>query len=205
MTNNNLYIGLDGIMSVIAQRYKSVNLSRSEVLEWAMYAQIHELGLSEKFFYFKDIELTLEDSSNTNYKQAKQPKNIHRLLDIYDSSGNRIAYRSDGEYFYFDSSVTEAYIKYYGVPSDENGEPLFIKGHEVALAYYCLKNYFEEKFMLGELDGQRFVFINERWLEEQQKARTMLGKKSRAELEEMIQIVANVVPKLGYVPLNGLD
>ena len=202
---NNLYIDIDGIMNVISSKYKSVNLSKSQVLEWSAYAQINELGVAHDFFFFKDIELTLEDDTNTNYKKAIMPCNVFRLLDVYDNNVSRVSYRSDGEYFYFNDPPDKVYIKYYGLPVTEEGRPLFIKGHEVALAYYCLYNHFEEPFILGEFDGQRFAYLEQRWFDEREKARSIFRRKTRGEIEEMLQIIANVVPKIGYVPVYNLD
>lgn len=202
---NNLYVGIDSIMNVIAQRYKSVNLARSQVMEWSAYAQINELGVAKDFFFFQDVPLVLEDDSNTKYKKAKMPCNIFRLLDVYDDNAVRVPYNTDGIYFYFKDPPTKVFIKYYGVPVTEEGRPLFIDGHEVALAYYCLYNYYEELYMLQRIDGQRFSFIEQKWYDEREKARSILRRKDRGDIERMLQIISNMVPKVGYVPVYTLD
>ena len=59
---NNIYVGIETIASKISSLYKSVELTKSQILEWAAYAQMTELGVANEFFYFKDVKLIIENS-----------------------------------------------------------------------------------------------------------------------------------------------
>ena len=98
---NNIYVGIETIASKISSLYKSVELTKSQILEWAAYAQMTELGVANEFFYFKDVKLIIENS------MAKMPCNVFRLLDVFDSNLERVQFRIDGDKFYFDSYRSE--------------------------------------------------------------------------------------------------
>lgn len=199
MLKNDIYLGIDAIVSQIASLYPSIEIDRNKVLEWSAWVSLHELIMIRDWFIFKDVPVTIDQ------KKSLLPCNCHKLLDVYNSLGERIKFRRDGTYIFFDNNYTDILISYRGLPVDEEGRPLFVRGTERALARYCIMNYHEEAYMAGRLDGQRWSFLVEKWEDERDVARASIRNLSRNDIEAMLQINADMVPKLGYIPLYNLD
>lgn len=199
MFKNESYIGIDAVVSQIAALFKGIEISRSKVLEWSAWAQLYELVIIRDWFLFKNVKLDIDQ------KKALLPCNCHKLLDVFHGNGRRLKFRKDGTYLFFDDNYNDVYINYRGLPVDEEGRPLFIRGTEKALARYCIMNYHEEDYVSGKLDGQRWQWLVEKWEDERDVARANLRSLTRNEIEEMLQINSDMVPKLGYIPLYNLD
>jgi hypothetical protein len=199
MIKNTLYTGIEAVMAQITSLYKSVDVHKSDVLDWCTRAELFEMVTIRDWFMFRNVPLVIDQ------KKALLPCNCHKLLDVFDSSGTRIKFRKDGSYLFFDDNYTGIVINYRGLPVDDEGRPLFIQTHILALARYCIMNYFEEDFVTGKMDGQRWGYITNEWENQRDIARASLRNLSRNEIEEILQINADMVPKLGYIPLYNLD
>ena len=60
-------------------------------------------------------------------------------------------------------------------------------------------------YVLGKMDANRFGYIQQRYDDEVEKAKSSMKMLTRGKIEEMIQIIGNVAPKLGYVPIYNLE
>lgn len=199
MINNQLYTGVDAIAAQIADLYPGLELSKTKVMEWSAYVQMHELVLIKEWFLFDNVQLDIDQ------KKALLPCNVHKLLDVWSTTYGRVKFRNDGVYLYFNEPFTDVYIKYRGFPVTEEGEPLFIKGTEKALARYCIRNAFEQDFITGKLDGQRWSYIMGEWEMERDQARSRVATLNRNDIEKLLQINADMIPKLGFIPTYTLD
>ena len=102
------------------------------------------------------------------------------------------------------NSYTSIYINYYGLPIDEDGKPLIVKGHEKACEYYCLKQLYEEDFLTGFMDGQRWGYILQEYEDGLIKAKTGMKNLSRNDIEEMVRIQYNMIQNVVNVPQYNL-
>lgn len=199
MERNNRYIDINAIISIASGLYPGLDIQKTQATEWAGYAQMHDLVIIREWFLFKNVQLDIEQ------KKALLPCNCHKLLDVYREDKTRIKFRHDGSYIFFDDTYDDVYINYRGFPVDDEGRPLFIRGTEMALARYIIKNMHEQDFLTGKLDGQRWQYLIEAWEDARDVARANLRTLTRNEIEEMLQINADMVPKLGYIPIYNLD
>lgn len=199
MERNNRYIDINGIISVAAALYPGLDIQKSIAAEWAGYAQMHDLVSIRDWFLFKNVKLEIEQ------KKALLPCNCHKLLDVFHEDHTKPKFRHDGSYIFFNDTYTDVYINYRGFPVDEEGRPLFIRGTERALARYVIMNAHEQDFMSGRIDGARWEWLVTKWEDERDVARASLRTLTRNEIEEMLAINADMVPKLGYIPLYNLD
>jgi hypothetical protein len=151
------------------------------------------------WFLFRNVPLVIDQ------KKVVLPCNCHKLLDVITTSGERIKFRKDGSYLFFDDNYTDIVINYRGLPVDDLGRPLFISTHVMALARFCIRNYFEEDFVTGKMDGQRWQYITGEWENERDIARASMRNLTRNDIEQILQINANMIPKLGYIPNYLLD
>jgi len=198
MFKSQSYVGIDAIITIATSLYPGIDFNKNQVLEWCAWVQLHELVIIRDWFLFKNVPLEVDQ------KKALLPCNCHKLLDVLND-GQRIKFRKDGTYIFFDDNYTGITINYRGMPVDDEGHPLFIRGTERALARYCIMNAHEQDYMASKLDGQRWGYLVDKWEDERDVARANLRSLSRNEIEELLQINADMVPKLGYIPIYNLD
>lgn len=199
MIKNNIYTGIDAVMSQIASLYPSLVIDKGNVMEWSAYAQMHEIVRIRDWFLFDNVLLAIDQ------KKALLPCNVHKLLDVWSTTYGRVYFRNDGVYLFFNENYTDVYIKYRGFPVTDEGEPLFFKGTERALARYCIKNAHEKDFMSGKLDATRWEYLVSEWEMDRDAARGNLASLTRNDIEKILQINADMTPKLGSIPTYSLD
>jgi hypothetical protein len=194
-----MYVGIDSVLTKITDLYKSIDLTKTAVLESCTYAELHELATIRDWFLFKNVPLVIDQ------KKAALPCNCHKLLDVFTDSKRRVKFRKDGTYLFFHENYTDVVINYRGLPVDDQGRPIFVNGHIMALARYCIMNYFEEDFVSGKMDGQRWQYLVDQWENSRDVARASMRNLTRNDIEQILQINADMIPKLGYIPLYNLD
>lgn len=194
-----MYIGIDTVLTKITDLYKSIDLTKAAVLESCTYAELQELATIRDWFLFKNVRLIIDQ------KKAALPCNCNKLLDVFQSPHRRVKFRKDGTYLFFSENYTDVMINYRGLPVDDQGRPIFVTGHLNALARYCIMNYFEEDFVTGKMDSQRWQYLVDQWENSRDVARASMRDLSRNDIEQILQINANMVPRLGYIPVYNLD
>jgi len=197
---NNKYSTISSILSIASGLYPGLDVTKDQAMEWAGWAQMHDLVIIRDWYLFKNVPLEVDQ------KKALLPCNCHKLLDVMkDGVRTGTKFRSDGSYLFFNDNYDNITINFRGFPVSDEGKPLFVRGTERALARYIIMNAHEADFIKGKLDGQRWGFLIEKWEDERDVARAQLRSLTRNEIEEMLQINADMIPKLGYVPIYNLD
>ena len=200
-TVQNKYTNASKIYNRLVSKHKVKIFQEADIVEWCAECEINEIKTAPEWYLFKDIKLHVHNH------QALQPCNIYRLLDIMDDKGQRINYSDNGTYIQLGLNTTyhHIFISYYGLPINEKGEPVIVKGHEKACEYYCIKVLYEEDFMTNIIDGQRWQYILSEYEDGLIKARSVMRNLSRNKIEEMMRIQYNMVQNVCDLPYSGLD
>ena len=191
---NNKYTKAVEIFLRISSKHKAKQLDINNFIEWCAECELQEIRSAPEWFLFKGIILTVTDH------KALVPCNVYRLLDIMDDQGRRLNHYYDGTYIRLntDSGLSRISINYYGIPIDEEGHPLIVKGHEKACEYYCLKMLYEEDYLLGKIDANRWSYILNEYADGVIKAVNNYRNLTRNEMEEMETILQemNIIDNL---------
>lgn len=198
MYYNNKYIGIESVLTNITSLYSKLNVTKHGIIEWVMDCEINHIANMSEWTLFVDISLEVDQ------KKALLPCNVYKLLEVRDG-GEMIKYFYNGTYLFLDKNYTDLTITYRGLTVLEDGTPLILRGHEVACARFCIVNLFEEDYVSGKLDGQRFGYLNQKWYEERDKAISSMRNLTRNDIRDMLMINANMKPVLGHIPKYNLD
>lgn len=198
MFYNNKYVGLDTVLTKITDIYPGLTVTKSGIIEWVMDCEINHIANMRDWTLFTDISLTVDQ------KKAELPCNVYKLLEVRQD-GELIKFFNNGTYLFFDDNYDNITITYRGLTVLEDGTPLIIRGHETACARFCIVNLMEADYISGKMDGQRFGYLNDKWYEARDEARASMRHLTRNEITEMLQINADMIPVLGYLPKYNLD
>lgn len=202
------YVKIESIAAKIARDYKGLEFDFFDVVEWCVEAE-NNIGDFEEFMHYYNVPLEVID------KKALLPCNIYRLLHVRGHNCTVFNYENNGTYLMFgDNSITNAssiptslpnegtvklFIDYLGVPIDEEtGYPLIKDGHQEACYWYCLKKLLFEDYMNGKIPDSRYQYIDVQYGHYVQKAKSGFRFVSRDDMERMMMIRMNMVPKLRF-------
>jgi len=199
---NNKFVSVDYVLANLGRSFKTVNWDSNDVLEWCMQLEADMIADVESMAEFIEVRLPV-----TN-KQAKEPCNVHRILDVYQTAGvpgSKVSYSRNGTYINFDSNFNgdSIYINYFGTMIDLNtGVPLILKTHVKACEAYCVQQVFFEKYLNNELNGQQWSVIDQRVTE----GLTIATNQSirfidRQQLSNINVIRGNMITKIGLTTL----
>ena len=89
------------------------------------------------------------------------------------------------------------YLDYIGIPMDEKTNmPAIMDGHQEACYWYCLTKLLLEKYMTNQIDHTRWQFLNDRYGHYVQKAKSSMRFTSRDDMDKIMMIMYNMVPKV---------
>ncbi len=198
MFYNNKYVGIETVLAQITSIYKSINLTKQDIIEWVMDCEINHIAAVRDWTLFVDVPLEMDQ------KKALLPCNVYKLLEVR-KGGDFIKFHNNGTYIFLNENYADLTITYRGIAVMEDGTPVIVRGHEDACARFCIMNHFEEDFAFGKMDQTRYGFIQDKWYEARDNARASLRHLTRNEIEELLQINADMIPLLGYIPKYNLD
>ena len=195
MRENFKYLTVEGIHQSIARRFKHKNFGVSDVALWCAECLREEI----QPFMAKDLIVKNYPLKVTN-KQALLPMNIAYLKDV-KSEGKRVNYKISGDYIYFAENLKQVEITYAGIPIDsETGYVLVPFYCAKACRLYCIKNLNYEDYLSGKMYVHSYQQIERDLADAIQAAQSALDDMDVAEEIEIMQIMHNMVFKVGEFP-----
>jgi hypothetical protein len=211
--NTTKYITAESIGAMIARNYKGLEFEIGDLVEWCAEAE-NNIGEFEALQRYKNVPLEIKN------KKALLPCNVFRLLEIRGAGCSIMNYENNGTYLLFaDNSFTNnmsqsfssppnhgiltVFIDYVGIPIDEaTNMPVIMDGHQEACYWYCLTKLLFEKYMNNGIDQGRWNFIQEMYGHYVHKAKSSMRYTSREDMDRMMMIQYNMVPKV-RMPRNN--
>lgn len=214
-TVNNKYVTALKIMNMVSRvhKQKASQYNIGQFVEWCAECEVNYIGDTEGFMLYKAEEIKVDEDN----LRALQPCNVYRTLDVCSDEDmeTRIPFYNNGTYYIFDDDQTfntndnddyVVYVSYYGIALDpETGYPLIKKGHEQACEAFCITKIYEEDYLLGNIDANRWQYFQNKLEIELRSADSSFRHMSRNELEDFSKIVGNMIPEIGYMPTSKLD
>lgn len=189
------YVTAETIHQSIARRYKNMSFSISDIALWCAECLREEI----QPFMVRDL-IVKNFPLEVKNKQALLPENIVYLKDV-KSEGVRIEYKISGRYIYFRSNIKKAEISYAGMPIDnETGYMLIPYSSMKACRLYCLRNLMHEGFLNGKVHANSYYDIERQLNETILQAQSSHDDMDMAEEIEHMQIMHNMVFKVGEIP-----
>jgi len=187
------------IVNRLSKKFKTINFNPDTVHDWCAEAENDILRDYDYFQKFVSIPLKI-----INKRLIELPCNVHSIIDVYYKGGNRPRYFNSGNNITLasDSKEKVLYVDYKGTPVDPNsGDVLIMRGHELFCEWTCVKNALLEKYLNGEVDGQRWAAIDEELYRAENVAVQDMRRFTRGSLEELEIINGNMLPMIGRVPM----
>lgn len=189
------YVTAETIHQSIARRFKTINFSVSDVAMWCAECLREEI----QPFMVRDL-IVKNFPLKVKNKQALLPSNIAYLKDV-KCQGERVSYKVSGNYIYFRHDIKEAHITYAGMPIDnETGYMLIPYASVKACRLYCLKNLMYEDYLNGKMYAHSYRQIELDLNDAILQAQSSLDDMDISEELEHLQIMHNMVFKVGELP-----
>ena len=208
MQQNTKYFTAEKIFSRLSRvfRQKMLEVQLGDIIE--ICAEI-ELEILNNYHSFRHV---VKHALTVNQNRALLPCDVHRLKDIYTSNGTRIFnFTNDGTYLHFSRECnivpadgTQIYINYDGIPIDENGYPMLLRGHEQACFWGCVVRLFEEDHAFGRINENTWRDWSSKYEYSLAAADTGFRHMTRNEAKVFMAIVQDAIPKVTQMDLNNL-
>lgn len=190
---NNKYFTVETILARLNSQHpdKSSQFSIGQIVSMCAEIELEVISSYIQFIEFSDVEIVVADG------KAFLPCNLHRLLHV----SKYHHYYNDGKKLSFHKLVPangeKIKIDYLGIPIDEDsGFPLFLKGHEQALYWGCLKRMYESDFFKGNLHPNIWYDIKDSYENALNSANTGFKHRSFDDLMEAQKMITNPIQKL---------
>lgn len=196
-TNNQKYTNYRVIMGRVARIMSLMNMggmiNEDDIIEWTAECEIDYIADYSYFVKFRQVPLTVANCI------AKLPCNVYRIEDVYLPSGN-VPYYNDGAYLRLpeDFRGTVIYINYIGIPVDNEGIPLILKGHEQANVSFCVLQLLTPLHMAGQLKNPNvYAEYTDKVNYQCHAAKNGYRHKDRAAVNQEVIVWGNTIPKIG--------
>ncbi len=204
---NSKYFTAEKIYTRLAGRYrqKMQGITIGTIIEWCAEIELEVLGNWKQFERYDKEELIVVDG------KALLPCHLYRVLDLYDSSNERIMnYHNNGAYISFSefdnntpSNSSKIYINYLGIAIDPVTKyPLLLRGHEQALFYGCAVRLLEEDFLNNKINTNAFADIQLKYEAALNSADTGFRHHSKNDIKEYMAVILNAYQKPNRLSLN---
>lgn len=212
MINNSKYVGHEKIHARLNRVYKLHPFDIDDVLEWCAEAEIDYMPVVDTMLRFLEVPLKVIYSSVAGIQpKVLLPCNVAKLWDVYsdpNTNGSDVEHFNEGAFLYLplDYKLPYVYINYVGIPIDDNGNLLIVKGHEQACETFCKIKNFEEDALYGKFNAQMWYGFKEEFSGQIQYSKySILRNMTRQDFNKLEIIRGNAVPKIGRVSLYHLN
>jgi len=183
-------------MARIASRHKSKVLNENDIIEWCQEVEIDSLGNVDQMYTYVEFPLTVKNF------QVLVPCNAYRIIDVYTTPGDassRVPFTRLRRHLAFspDSTFTQVYIDYYGLPIElKTGIPMIQAGHEAACEAYCVHSLYYEDILNGKVAQYAAqLIINNMQAEVLAAAGSYnIRHKTREDINRSVAIRFNLIP-----------
>lgn len=212
MINNSRFVSHKVILSRLNRVYRNNQFNEGDVMEWCAEAEREHLANVDTMILYLEMPFeVIPPAANGLQPSILLPCNIYRILDVFSDANNKKSFvenYNEGSYLYLPVNYDKQYIflNFVGLPIDENGDVLIVKGHEQACETFCKIKNFEEAAMTGKFDIRL-------WLEFEQKFSGQIANSKysvmrtmqRSDYNKLLIIRGNMVPKIGRISLYHLN
>jgi len=204
MIYNQKYFDHLYIKNRLARQFKQKQFNDDDVLVWCQEVELEVLADVENMVTYDRVDIVLCNGILT------LPCNVYRLLDVYDSSENRILYQSNGKNLYGlmdmnGNTITDdttIYINYKGNAIDlETGIPLCLRSHEFVCENYCKIKAFEEDILLQKISASMYQYWTTQLAGMITATKQNYMHKDRAQVNDIAIIHGNMISRIGHLPL----
>lgn len=204
MVRNDKYVDHHVILSGMNSLFKKIDFNEIDVINWCQEIETREICDVDNMVKFVEVPLAVDD-----FVFVTKPCNIYKILDVFDKHNNPVPFTTNqnGTKLVLrpEKKHTMVYINYVGMPVNEQGIPLVIRGHENACIYGCLQNALMEPAAMGEINANFYAMIQQKATNFIIEARGTIRHKTREDWNKLNIIQGNIVPKIGGLSLYHLN
>ena len=208
MQQNTKYFTAEKIYSRLQRvfRQKMQEYKIGDVIEVCAEIELEILSNYSTFRHVNKFPIVV------NQSMALLPCDLHRLKDIYTSSNQRIFFSTNnGTYLHFSNECnivppdgSTIYINYDGIPVDENGYPMLLRGHEQACFWGCVVRFFEEDHAMGRVNENVWRDWESRYENALASANTGFRHMDRNEMKVFMAGLYDAIPRVSEMNLKTL-
>jgi len=208
MQENSKYFSAEKIFSRLSMIFKKKmeEYNLGHIVEMCAWVEFEVLGTYASTYHKNKHAIDVVDY------QALLPCDVFRVKDVYTTGNNRIlGFTNNGVYLHFSEECTNRpangstiYINYDAIPTDDNGYPLFLRGHEDALYWGCVIRMHEEDHADGLVNENVWRDWMIRYEVSLDSADNGFRHHSRNELKEFMAVVHDMIPRVNEMNLNKL-
>jgi hypothetical protein len=199
MIHNSKYTTHLEIYGRLTALIKNKPINPADVLEWSIQCE------TEFIESFDSLVPYLKVSLPVHGYMARVPYYCTRLLDVYDSNGNKPNYYNNGAYLVLNNDYTQKTImvNFLGLAVDPETElPYIRKGHEEACVRHCMVNLYYQDFIDGKIHPNVYADMKQERNLQVQAARENYSDLDRQQLMEIAAIRLNMMPHIKYRSLH---
>lgn len=202
ITNDSRYVSHHVIYADITRKHRQKTINIDDVMEWCGICETRYTKDVDLMAWFVAVDLEVD----TDNKRALLPCNVFRIFDVFsdeNDDSSRVEYYNTGTYLSLpeDYALDYVFITYAGIPVNELGEPLIIKGHENACETFCKLQIFEEDVCYGKFDKDMYLRWDDKFSGQLINAKTDMRHFDRDHFNKLIVIRGNMIPKIGVLSL----
>jgi hypothetical protein len=208
MQQNTKYFTAEKIFSRLQRvfRQKMQEYAIGDVVEVCAEIELEILGNYNTFRHVDKHALVV------NQSRVMLPCDLYRLKDVYTGGNQRIFFfTNNGTYLSFNeecnilpSDGSTIYINYEGIPVDENGYPMLLRGHEQACFWGCVVRFFEEDHAMGRVNENTWRDWSSKYEFALSSANTGFRHMSRNEMKTFLAVMYDAIPKVSEMNLKTL-
>jgi hypothetical protein len=204
MEYNNLYVTHNVILANLSRIFKSKKFQPDDIMEWCQIYMNQYAKDVEMMVHYVEVGLDVP-LTGSEANRVYTPCNIFRLLDVYDSGGNRIEYSFNGSYIFLPAGNTLSviYLNYIGTPVDEEGIPLIPKPYINGAEVFCKVKAFEEDMMQGRISAGMYELWNQQLSGMTANAKNDFRFKDQHALDKLNIIKGNLIPVIANIKLSN--
>lgn len=205
--DNSKYFKVEKIFARLNRQHRSKasEYRIGDIVEWCAEIETEVINDPIEYIEFNDVQLEVIDG------KALLPCNIQRLVDVYQNGMRLFGYHNDGVKLSFsdltNTSVSNGSIvriNYTGIPLDDNGYPMFLRGHEQALYWGCIVRMYEEDYALQKIHPNTYNDFTIRYESALNASKNNFRHRSRNEIKEYTAVVMNALQFANRLPMQDM-
>lgn len=206
LTDNYKYTHPGMVFMDIKRTLPDKSFDYDDIVEWCAKVETDFIKDVDKMAIYEAVPLTVN-----SMRMAKIPCNVFKLEDVfYDPNNSDSVFEglgNNGSYLFgfpdFVKVGSIVYINYVGIPIDENGDPLIIRGHQEACKQYCMSQILFQDYINGKIPMQVWIEIDRKFSNMTTAALQDATEFTRDHYNTLIKIHASVITRIGRLTLKS--
>lgn len=205
---NEKWVGVDAVIERAARVFPDLEINRNDAAEWCLEV-VKDVGV---FPSFKEKVQVVDVVNN----MAEVPCDSFRVLHVvpYGASSNKYTSHfrenwyniNEGRYINLASNNSfrgpeKVEIRYLGFALDESGLPMIFEGATEAAMWYLVMRLKTADFINGSMPPDRFQYIENKYLDEMNLARSRTMRwNTREDLDRIVKVARSIIRPAHYSP-----